>query len=367
MRLILISILTIILVISSNAQEYYKSVEARYGYGFLLAHRSNMRHLVKGHASMFEINVNTNRHSEDHLSEFYKGTKTGFSLAYVDAGNKDQIGFSIGAYPHIKFRLGTGKHAPKMQLGAGIGFVQKPFDQQTNDQNVAVGSYLNAIINFSLEDQFTINQHIIKYGFSFTHFSNGAYSAPNLGLNVPVFFLGYGIGLREVGSSMRKWDSFQPDNYEWARNHEMYGVFGLREVNLHSPGQYLVGSITYQYLHQFSNKLAWTAGADIFHNKSLGAEFKGEIPRGINFQVGGYAGLEVIFNKSSLFVEQGVYAISRHKGNGPVYNRVGYRNRFENGVILNISLKTHFAIAEYFEFGIGYRFRAKPKKNAEEE
>jgi len=347
---------------SANAQDFSQTIEARYGYGFLLAHRANMRHLLKGHASMLEINVNLNRHGYDHLSEYYKGTKTGFTIAYIDAGNKEHIGFSIGAYPHIRFDLGKAKHAPKLQLGAGIGLVQKPFNQETNVHNIAIGSYLNALINISLEDEFVFKRNIIKYGFSFTHFSNGAYSAPNLGLNIPMFYVGYGIGQYPAGDCAPQ-QKFQADEYIWARNHEAYGVLGFREISLHRPKKYMVGSISYQYLHQFSNKLAWSTGVDVFQNSSLGATYTEQAPEGVNSQIGCFAGLEVLFNQRSLFVEQGVYAFSPFKGNGLMYNRIGFRNRFDSGIILNISLKTHLEVAEYVEFGIGYRFKSNLKSD----
>ena len=53
----------------------------------------------------------------------------------------------------------------------------------------------------------------------------------------------------------------------------------------------------------------------------------------------------------------GTYAYSKAKEDGPIYDRIGLRYYCKNNLIVNFSLKTHFANADFLDFGIGYQFK----------
>jgi hypothetical protein len=126
-----------------------------------------------------------------------------------------------------------------------------------------------------------------------------------------------------------------------------------------------VGSLGFQYLHQFSPKFAWCSGIDVFANPSLlAATESGSNPNLMSLQIGGFGGLELKFNDNSVFLQQGVYLLSEYKENGPLYQKIGYRKRFaKTGIVASFGIKTHFGIAEYMELGIGYRFIQNTKKD----
>jgi hypothetical protein len=64
----------------------------------------------------------------------------------------------------------------------------------------------------------------------------------------------------------------------------------------------------------------------------------------------------------SLPIEMGYYAISKPKEDGPIFHRIGIRHYCKNGLILNFTMKSHWAVAAHFDYGIGYRFNVKKKK-----
>jgi hypothetical protein len=80
-------------------------------------------------------------------------------------------------------------------------------------------------------------------------------------------------------------------------------------------------------------------------------------------QLGGRFSYSYVIGKLSLPVELGYYLHSKFKGNGMFYHRIGFRYHFNNNLILTFALKSHWAVAHYFEYGIGYRL-AIHKKNA---
>ena len=47
----------------------------------------------------------------------------------------------------------------------------------------------------------------------------------------------------------------------------------------------------------------------------------------------------------------------RYDMDNELYHRVGMRYQFDNGLLLNMVLKTHWAKADYVEYGIGYTLK----------
>ena len=64
------------------------------------------------------------------------------------------------------------------------------------------------------------------------------------------------------------------------------------------------------------------------------------------------------FNMHRLMVpiEFGFYAYSKNKSVGFMYHRIGLRYQVSKHLLFNLTLKTHFAVAEYIEWGLGWKF-----------
>ena len=61
-------------------------------------------------------------------------------------------------------------------------------------------------------------------------------------------------------------------------------------------------------------------------------------------------------NRLSLPVDFGMYVYKKQGYNGMFFHRVGLRYLVTEHIIANFTLLTHFAKADYFEWGIGYQF-----------
>jgi hypothetical protein len=55
----------------------------------------------------------------------------------------------------------------------------------------------------------------------------------------------------------------------------------------------------------------------------------------------------------------GYYLRDKYKPEDFLYHRVGFRYYLKNGITVNCVLKSHWAKADYAEFGIGYTFNWK--------
>ena len=75
-----------------------------------------------------------------------------------------------------------------------------------------------------------------------------------------------------------------------------------------------------------------------------------------NLQAGIRVGYELSVGKIGLPMEMGAYVFTKTTINGPLYHRIGVRYYANKHLIINYSLKTHWATAESLEFGLGWKF-----------
>jgi hypothetical protein len=110
--------------------------------------------------------------------------------------------------------------------------------------------------------------------------------------------------------------------------------------------------------HRHRVKSSWGYGLDAFYNRSLLAVMNRNADTSYAFfrplQVGAVVGFNLHFNRFELKMQQGVYLLDKWKGDGRFYHRVGLRYRFGESWFAQLTLKTHFAKADFGELGIGY-------------
>jgi hypothetical protein len=76
-------------------------------------------------------------------------------------------------------------------------------------------------------------------------------------------------------------------------------------------------------------------------------------------QIGFYTAYLVPLNNFNFVLGMGVYLKDKFRTASQLYNRIGCRYQFSNGLTSSINLKTHLARADYLEFAIGYTFNYK--------
>jgi hypothetical protein len=239
-----------------------------------------------------------------------------------------------------------------------LGFLTKSFDRVDNFKNNAIGSHINAFINFRLLNEWNVGKNYkLQSGLSLTHFSNGAFKMPNLGVNVPTIFLGL--------SKSFNYDkmAYVPDTCSSLKKHWNISIIAGSCVTETEPPvgiKYFAGTFGVQLERYFNNKGMWLIGAEIGYNGGNKQRLTGDsifiTKKSELVQTGIKAGYSFTIGNLHLPVEMGYYTTTLYKGNGPFFHRIGMRYYFANNFIANITLKTHWAKADYIEFGIGYRF-----------
>lgn len=336
-------------------------------YGFILEHKNNIGGLVKGRIPAFEIDfvkptTGTKRwHHENNFPE------VGLSFNYIDFANPNELGYNFSLSPYAEIPLNKKVRAlrPVLRVCWGVSFMTKKFDIDNNPKNVVIGSHINTY--FQVKSLWHINlsnKFRLEPGISFAHVSNGRSKTPNLGLNVVSFNLGLTYKINGDVAKVPLHDSTPT----WKSKHEIL-IWDAAGFNEHEPPNgpvYFSNTFGANYYYNVRNTHKWGAGFDIcydkqneYHLKTSGNPAQNQLDI---VQLGVKACYAYNMGRVSFPIEMGYYAISKPKEDGPLFHRIGVRYYCKNGFMLNFTMKSHWAVAAHFDYGIGYLFSVKKKK-----
>jgi hypothetical protein len=199
----------------------------------------------------------------------------------------------------------------------------------------------------------------LEIGPAITHFSNGSYSLPNLGINIATFNLAFS---HSFGQPQKRVRNEMPESLD--RGLQMHTYVGGFYKKIYPPlgRSFFAGTISGMYFKPLNLKSALGLGMDVFYDNSLSARINkvGEKEaKGIdNFRPGIYGAYHLSVNKLGIMFNMGYYVYTSWKEDGNIYHRISLRYYFEK-IFICLNLKTHYARADFVEAGVGYRFRKK--------
>lgn len=325
--------------------------------GFLLPHRSTVSHLNVGHSYGGRIGavIQTNGNKQWHHDFDFPTIE--FGSFYYDLGNKDVLGstfgISAGIYlPYFKkngWSIGT-------NAAYGLAWVTKKYDLVENPKNNVIGSNLNTITNIGIrfEKQFSKNSISLEVGM--THLSNGAYRLPNLGVNLPFIGFSYHYFINQLEFKDVATESFigLPIN-NWSFHSLLIG--SIKQIYPTGGNTYGVVSLTNYAQYGVRKKCIIEGGIDAIYNESIVKYNKGDHGKVKNFQLGLYAAYVLPIHKMQLIVGMGRYLINPLDPAGQWYHKFGARFRLAEQLWGNFTIKSHWAKADYFEYGLSYRWK----------
>ncbi len=313
----------------------------------------------------------------------------GFGFYGVNFFDSDELGTPSAIYAFINAPLikRFKRWSINYEVGFGLTYDWKPFDQETNPYQYAIGSSNTVFIDAGLNADIMIGDHFnLTGGFTFTHFSNGATRVPNMGINLiaPRVGLKYLFKPRpefivnEIPKYKNNWEyvllvaasskqlAFEVyDDTDTSYVAETYGIFTFSTgVN-----------------RQISHKVKFGAGFDIGLDGSYNSYIKYEnretterlnAGNGDKLAIGAYGTFELVLNKLSVVVQPGWYIYREewkipdsppsddiaipHRKPGGSYQRLGLKYHFYKDLFAGINVRAYdFSIADYIEWNIGYR------------
>ena len=176
-------------------------------------------------------------------------------------------------------------------------------------------------------------------------------------MNLATINVGLGYAFGNKVCTYKK-DSIPPIAKIWETS--IIGVVGVAQ--LANPGgpdytAYGLQANVYRTLN-YKNKLG--GGIEMAYNNSTKAVWASESvlnPKTADIiQAGAKISYSFNMNRLSLPIDFGMYFYKKQDYNGLFFHRIGLRYMATKHIIMNVTLLTHWAKADYFEWGLGYQF-----------
>lgn len=336
------------------------SVSTHYHQGAILPHSKNIYHLMtdKPTGMLLSINHRTTGNKEWHHT--YNFPDVGFSFHSQNSHN-DILGDIYGLYAHYNFYFLNRRL--QLRIAQGAAYATNPFDKETNFRNIAYGSKWMPSTYFMVGyDQPKIWHNLgLNAGLLFVHHSNATIKSPNTSTNTVSLALGLTYHFSEENIETRP--SVFSNHPQKIRYNLLFRT-GVNESHIIGMGQkpfYHIAAIAEKPLNNHGGA---QLGAELFLSHSL----KELIPflaqsfpeTAIDAdtdwkRIGLFIGYEWYLNRLTAEGNIGYYIHDEYKESGSFYQRLGLRYYITPEIFGIMSLKTHFAKAEAFEIGVGYK------------
>ncbi len=338
--------------------QHYKGLQFNVFPGFLVAHREYMANM-EAHTYGFELIYSSDFTGWKQADSYYKHLKWGTGFSYFNMGNRQLNGNVYAWHIHVEANLKKREHfQATLRFGSGIGFLDRPYNLETNKKNKAIGSNLNGNMQVMYKAYFDISKKTsLVLGAGVTHYSNGNFRRPNLGVNMVHFNLGILQKLKLI-DPIRQIDLpelFPENGFEimagYAR--KQIAVADTRFFNIYSS------SLLYYFKHKQNRN--WRFGTEVFIDRTYPytlfntSSLKGLKPKDAT-EIAIKAGHEFLFGRIAIVTDIGTYVYRPNKYKKAVYFAIGFNYFFNSGIVAQTRLKSHMAVADYFYWGAAYRF-----------
>ena len=352
--------------IPADSAKAKTSIDLNAFYGFFIANQPKSLYLRNDHSRMMELSISrqtTGRHKWERESNL---PRIGIALLYGDLGSQEYLGKMTAVYPFIHFPLIRAKRSvTSFRLGAGLGWVEKPYDRETNYKNLMIGTHLNAAISLRFQTEWELVRNLyFNAGIAFTHLSNGSVRLPNLGLNIPAIT----AGLRYQASSPKGRTTpvlpdietqHHPATFKRRTNLFVHAGIAFKQTYPLESKVQVVRILNLELTRTLSPVSRIATGLNFSYDPSLSKEIY-EAPTytfdksEVQVQGSVYAGYEHVVGRLSIPVQLGVYLYNNYQIS-QVYQMIGLRYQFSPRWVASVQLKAHFGKADYIQYGVGYK------------
>ena len=340
-------------------------VEFRASYGFLLCHHPEMKYF-KAHFPLYELSLQQATFGRKSWQSKSNYPFVGITFLYSGLGGFDEIGRVFALYPYMTFNcLKSHKNQLNFKLGIGLGILTKVFDAQTNPKNTFIGSHANAAINLMAEyNRFITNRLSVSAFVSFTHFSNGARHAPNNGINIVHAGVSTKYFINEPQKYIPRQNIGNQQYKDWSwDNISLYAAFTYAVKDIDEYMGYgriwSVYALHINGLKHITEMSRLGIGIDVFYDatdfevlkhKGISAKPIEIMKPGIN------VAYEIAFGSTSFLFNVGYHIAGKDMSDGRLYQKIQAIQSINKHIYATCGLVTHFAWADHFCFGLGYKF-----------
>lgn len=365
MKLFYTCILCVISVcVFSQEKTHTSYFDVNYYRGNIALHNNEILHLIQGHPEGVILSWNKKTYGFEEWEQRFNYPDYGVSFTYQDFKN-DVLGNNYSLYAHYNFYF-LKRHL-MFRIGQGLAYNTNPYHKRKNFKNVAFGTQFMSstyvMLNYKKERLF--DRFGLQAGFSLIHYSNANVKSPNNGTNSITFNVGVNYSLDEDSLEYQYTLNKEADqSYSEPIKYNLAFRAGINESDVIGAGQHAMYVLSAYADKRINKSSALQLGADAFFSNFLkelihfhSVSFPENNVSGDEDykRVGLFVGHELFINKMSLLTQLGYYVYYPFDFEGRVYMRIGLKRYFTKKIFGSLTLKSHGAMAEGVEFGVGVR------------
>jgi hypothetical protein len=339
--------------------QFVNNIEGSYFFGSNINKKSD-REFGETTPNGIELSFSKTREGHNYWEKSYNYPQIGWSLKWFDHKNK-YLGHSLCLNRYVNFILHRNKHIDfYVKLSQGIMYASKIYqsgEKFNKRYNNAVGQRLN----FSTELGLGINIYPTeKIGIScesfLTHFSNGAMSQPNDGMNLLMIKLGIVHSI--YGRNNLLYINPEKEEYDKKIRFNINISGGVKQINSESKNKHLLITISPYFDKKLSHISSLNIGGDLFMNMAE----RHRIDNSVKYadtdykRIGIAIGHELLIGPTGILTQIGYHVYSPYPAISRFYQKYGMKYYISNKIFTSFSVRIfNLEVSDETTFGIGVR------------
>lgn len=297
-----------------------------------------------------------------------------------DLGEPFSVYFFQGAQIH--------QFSPTLSLNyewnLGGSFNWKHYDAFDNPNNIALGSTVNVHVGGNVYLKWNLSPKIdLHAGVGFTHFSNGASSLPNKGLNMAAGFIEMTYHINREDKRTPEFNSiYTAPKFQKYRAHDLSFLISARNAKVdtlntglsseYTNRKFKVLGMSYSYMFCNTYRYKWGPSIEMTYDESSGIKsWRQEHPESgkyfdriklgkvsDRFSTGLSMKGEILMPAYSIFAHLGYDILHGNKDDNRLYQILGVKLYLKDNFYGTFGIRaTNFGKAQYLYWNLGYTFK----------
>lgn len=325
--------------------------------GFLAAHHEDMQ-AMSSHSLAFEIAREWKIDSGGWLAKNQRNPFVGVGVGHL--GLFREINgrvFSFFGYYDAGI-AGKGKTTLRARLTTGAGYLSRSWDPFLNPKNRAIGSHINGLMQVAFYIETELKQRSkLQAGLTLIHFSNGNWSQPNLGINMPSLFL----GIKQLEKAPKYYKPVQRS--DWKNSELQFSArLGKRQMSMDDPKDIVNHLLEAKYFYPHKPHRYWTCGLVYYFDRTyVYDKFQpmGQPTFANTAELAITGGHEYRIGRVGFVADMGIYIYRPDDTKRRYFQALGLKYYVTPNLVLMNRLKAHLTSADFFEWGVAWQFKTK--------
>ena len=326
-------------------------------YGFIIPHSPAIKDISDTNPYGFDLEAGWNLIQKKDWQRCNCYSRAGFLFNHTNYNNPEVLGASnnLSAFvePYLNHR---GFIMTSVRMGAGLSYLTKVYDEQTNPGNKFFSSPISFMVHVDFNAVKYLTDHWFLHAyFKYNHISNGGSAKPNKGMNFPTYGLGAGYSFEKIHFADRK--KIRKDTAEPVRFiARLFGTVKQANENDDFRERKLSMGILLKGQKQVSSINAFNAGIEGVSDWAYKQKMEDQSLDTDHRQISFLAGHSFVFGKFDFSQYWGTYLYAPAYTEKNFFQRYSLSYKFYNNFSFGVTLKAHAHVAENFNLLLGYTF-----------